>query len=94
LQELQARHHRSQLRLLVAVHSHRRSTASKSSSVSKRTMNADAARKQGLELCRKRAFRSLKTVDLKVRPIHHHRATRVRAHILLLEWHMREAPAG
>lgn len=30
-----------------------------------------------------RAFRSLKTVDLKVRPIHHRTAGRVRAHILL-----------
>jgi len=44
-----------------------------------------------------RAFRSLKTVDLKVRPIHHRKADRVRAHILLcmlayyVEWHMREA---
>jgi hypothetical protein len=44
-----------------------------------------------------RAFRSLKTVDLKVRPIHHHKADRVRAHVLLcmlayyVEWHMRRA---
>ncbi len=44
-----------------------------------------------------RAFRSLKTMDLKVRPIHHRLADRVRAHILLcmlayyVEWHMREA---
>jgi transposase len=44
-----------------------------------------------------RAFRSLKTVDLKVRPIHHRSADRVRAHIFLcllayyVEWHMREA---
>jgi transposase len=44
-----------------------------------------------------RAFRSLKTVDLKVRPIHHRLADRVRAHILqcmlafYVEWHMREA---
>jgi transposase len=43
-----------------------------------------------------RAFRSLKSVDLKVRPIHHHLADRVRAHVLLcmlayyVEWHMRE----
>jgi transposase len=43
-----------------------------------------------------RAFRSLKTVDLEVRPIHHRRADRVRAHVLLcmlayyLEWHMRK----
>jgi transposase len=46
-----------------------------------------------------RAFRSLKTVDLKVRPIHHRTADRVRAHILLcmlayyVEWHMRPALA-
>jgi hypothetical protein len=44
-----------------------------------------------------RAFRSLKTIDLKVRPIHHRLADRVRAHILLcmlayyVEWHLREA---
>ena len=44
----------------------------------------------------KRAFHSLKTVDLKVRPIHHRTADRVRAHIFLcmlayhVEWHMRE----
>ena len=30
-----------------------------------------------------RAFRSLKSVDLKVRPLHHRRADRVRAHVLL-----------
>ena len=42
-----------------------------------------------------RAFRSLKTVDLKVRPIYHRRPDRVRAHVLLcmlayyVEWHMR-----
>ena len=44
-----------------------------------------------------RAFRSLKTMDLKVRPIHHHLEGRVRAHIFLcmlayyVEWHMRQA---
>jgi len=44
-----------------------------------------------------RAFRCLKTVDLKVRPIHHRLENRVRAHIFLcmlayyVEWHMREA---
>ena len=43
-----------------------------------------------------RAFRSLKTIDLKVRPIHHRLEPRVRAHIFLcllayyVEWHMRE----
>jgi hypothetical protein len=44
-----------------------------------------------------RAFRSLKTVDLKVRPIHHRLERRVRAHIFLcmlayyVEWHLIEA---
>ncbi len=44
-----------------------------------------------------RAFRSLKTIDLKVRPIRHRLEERVRAHIFLcllayyVEWHMREA---
>ena len=44
-----------------------------------------------------RAFRSLKSVDLTVRPIHHRTADRVRAHVFLcvlayyVEWHMREA---
>ena len=44
-----------------------------------------------------RAFRSLKTTGLLVRPIHHHLEGRVRAHIFLcmlayyVEWHMREA---
>lgn len=46
-----------------------------------------------------RAFRSLKTVDLKIRPIHHWLAKRVRSHVFLcmlayyVEWHMRRALA-
>ena len=42
-----------------------------------------------------RAFRSIKTVDLEIRPIHHRLADRVRAHVFLcmlayyLIWHMR-----
>lgn len=46
-----------------------------------------------------RAFRSLKTVDLKVRPIYHRLADRVRAHVFIcmlayhVEWHMRRALA-
>lgn len=46
-----------------------------------------------------RAFRSYKSVDLKVRPIYHHLADRVRAHVFLcmlayyVEWHMRKALA-
>ena len=45
----------------------------------------------------KRAFRSMKTLDLHMRPIHHRLADRVRARIFLcmlayyVEWHMREA---
>jgi transposase len=44
-----------------------------------------------------RAFRAIKTMDLKVRPIHHHLEGRVRAHFFLcmlayyVEWHMRQA---
>lgn len=44
-----------------------------------------------------RAFRSMKSVDLQVRPIHHHLEERVRAHIFLcmlayhVEWHLRRA---
>ena len=46
-----------------------------------------------------RAFRSVKTVDLEVRPIHHRLAGRVRAHVFLcmlayyVVWHMRKALA-
>ncbi len=46
-----------------------------------------------------RAFRSVKTVDLEVRPIHHRLAGRVRAHVFLcmlayyVVWHMRQALA-
>src|SRR5205823_8818619 len=45
------------------------------------------------------AFRSLKTVDLELRPVFHWTAPRVRAHVLLcmlayyLEWHMRQSLA-
>jgi hypothetical protein len=46
-----------------------------------------------------RAFRSTKTVDLEIRPIHHRIEPRVRAHVFLcmlayyVEWHMRRALA-
>ena len=46
-----------------------------------------------------RAFRSMKTVDLEIRPIRHWTAQRVRAHVFLcmlayhLEWHLRDALA-
>lgn len=44
-----------------------------------------------------RAFRSLKDVDLQIRPIHHRLEDRVRAHVFLcmlayhVEWHLRQA---
>jgi hypothetical protein len=67
--------------------------------------SVDAARLSATETVRsykqlaalERAFRSLKTVDLHVRPIHHRKADRVRAHVFLcllayyVEWHMRQA---
>lgn len=43
-----------------------------------------------------RAFRCLKTVDLQLRPIYHHKDERIRTHVFLcmlayyVEWHMRE----
>jgi hypothetical protein len=46
-----------------------------------------------------RAFRSLKSVDLEVRPVHHRLAGRVRAHVFLcmlayhITWHLRRALA-
>jgi hypothetical protein len=66
--------------------------------VNERHMTADDAVRNYKALTDlERAFRSLKTVDLKVRPIHHRLEDRVRAHIFLcmlayyVEWHMREA---
>ncbi len=44
-----------------------------------------------------RAFRSLKSIDLQVRPIHHRLENRVRAHLFLcmlayyVQWHLRQA---
>lgn len=44
-----------------------------------------------------RAYRTLKSIDLRIRPIHHRLADRVRAHIFLcllayyVEWRPREA---
>jgi hypothetical protein len=66
--------------------------------VPKKQMSAADAVRSYKGLCEvERAFRSLKTVDLKIRPIHHRLEDRVRAHIFLcmlayyVEWHMREA---
>ena len=47
-----------------------------------------------------RAFRSLKSDDLQIRPIHHHNENRVRAHLFLcmlayyVKWHLSEAWRG
>jgi transposase len=46
-----------------------------------------------------RAFRSYKSIDLKVRPVYHHLERRVRVHVFLcmlayyVEWHMRQSLA-
>ncbi len=69
-------------------------------SVSQDAMKAEDVVKayKGLDVV-ERAFRSLKTVDLKVRPIFHRNENRVRAHVFLcmlayyVEWHMRKALA-
>ena len=60
------------------------------------TMNAEQVVGTYKSLSRvERAFRSLKTVDLRLRPIHHHHDDRIRAHVFLcmlayyVEWHMR-----
>src|SRR6516165_6427994 len=62
------------------------------------TLDAAATVKAYKQLAHaERAFRSLKTVDIEVRPIHHRRPDRVRAHVFLcmlayyVEWHMRQA---
>lgn len=67
-------------------------------SVPKKQMNsAEAVRSYKALAEVERAFRSMKTIDLHVRPIHHRLENRVRAHIFLcmlayyVEWHMREA---
>jgi hypothetical protein len=67
----------------------------------------DAERMAAVEVVRsykslanvERAFRCIKTVDLNIRPIHHHKSERVRAHVFIcmlsyyVEWHMRRALA-
>ena len=67
-------------------------------SVPEQTMDAaDCVRNYKSLAQVERAFRSLKTMDLKIRPIHHRLADRVRAHIFLcmlaeyVAWHLREA---
>ena len=67
-------------------------------SLSKKSLSAEDTVRSYKNLSKvERAFRTIKTVDLKIRPIRHHKEKRVRAHIFLcmlayyVEWHMREA---
>ena len=61
-------------------------------------MSANDAVRAYKDLARvERAFRSLKSIDLQIRPVHHWIEPRVRAHVFLcmlayyVEWHLREA---
>jgi len=67
-------------------------------SLAKERMDANETVRSYKQLSQvERAFRSFKTVDLMVRPIHHRLEARVRAHIFLcmlayyVQWHMMEA---
>jgi hypothetical protein len=69
-------------------------------SLSSEVMPADEVVQAYKDLARvERSFRSLKTVDLEIRPIRHWNADRVRAHVFLcmlayhVEWHLRQALA-
>jgi len=69
-------------------------------SVEKEVLDTEEAVKAYKDLSKvERAFRCLKTVDLKIRPIFHRLSRRVRAHVFLcmlayyVEWHMRAALA-
>ena len=67
-------------------------------SLPEKRISAEDAVRSYKQLSRvERAFRTLKTINLRVRPIRHHLERRVRAHIFLVmlafyvEWHMFEA---
>jgi len=66
-------------------------------SVSPQTLTAESTVRAYKDLSKvERAFRSIKTIDLKVRPIYHWLEDRVRAHVFMcmlayyVEWHMRQ----
>lgn len=66
------------------------------SSLDAETMEAEDVVKTYKSLSHvERAFRCLKTVDLRLRPIYHHKDDRIRAHVFIcmlayyVEWHMR-----
>ncbi len=67
-------------------------------SLSAEAMSAADAVRAYKDLARvERAFRTLKSVDLQIRPVHHWIEPRVRAHVFLcmlayyVEWHLRDA---
>ena len=67
-------------------------------SLTAETMSAAEAVRAYKNLSRvERAFRSLKSIDLQIRPVHHWIEPRVRAHVFLcmlayyVEWHLRDA---
>lgn len=69
-------------------------------SVSSEILRAESTVRAYKDLAKvERAFRCLKTVDLKVRPIYHRLEDRVRAHVFIcmlayyVEWHMRQSLA-
>jgi hypothetical protein len=66
-------------------------------SVPQKTMNSERVVETYKSLSHvERAFRCLKTTDLQIRPIYHHKDERIRAHVFIcmlsyyVEWHMRE----
>lgn len=66
-------------------------------SAEKKNMSSDDTVRAYKDLAKvERAFRSMKTVDLKIRPIYHWLDTRIRAHVFLcmlayyVEWHLRQ----
>jgi transposase len=69
-------------------------------SLPKREIDAESVVRAYKQLANvERAFRSIKTIDLKIRPVFHYTANRVRSHVFLcmlayyVEWHMREVLA-
>jgi transposase len=69
----------------------------RTSEPAERLTSADGVRSYKRLALVEQSFRCLKGIDLLVRPIHHRKAERVRAHILLcvlayyVEWHLRQA---
>ena len=103
-QALRTRHRRARLRLLQGRRHRRRGRPRRHlivrTSLPPDELGAAAAVAAYRLSVVERAFRSYKTVDLKVRPIYHYADRRVRAHVFLcmlayyVEWHMRQRLAA